>query len=68
MIEIVKTGPCKDCDLAELYLDTIHVDGFYESHELYSIHCRHEKVCEGYRKILESERKGRERDAGVRNS
>lgn len=40
MIEIKKTGRCKDCNYADLYLDCI---GSYDS--LYLIHCRHENAC-----------------------
>ena len=48
MIEIKMSGMCKGCSLSELYLDTTHVYGFYGYENIYSIHCRHEKVCAKY--------------------
>lgn len=54
MIEIKKTGLCKDCNHADLYLDNVTGEswdgGTYNI--LYSIHCRHEAACIENKNVL----------------
>lgn len=54
MIEIKKTGRCKDCNYADLYLESIMGEsldgGSYNI--LSSIHCRHENACTENENVL----------------
>ncbi len=54
MIEIKKTGRCKDCNYADLYLDSITGESFDGGsyNILCSIHCRHEAVCNENKNVL----------------
>lgn len=47
MIEIKKTGMCKDCNHADLYLDSVTAESWDGDRYniLCSIHCRHEAAC-----------------------
>lgn len=47
MIEIKKTGRCKDCNHADLYLDSITGESFDGGRYNIScsIHCLHENAC-----------------------
>lgn len=47
MIEIVRSGPCEDCEHIELYLDQIEISDLNKQRHIhYEVHCVHEDICD----------------------
>lgn len=46
MIEIKMSGLCEGCDKADLTLDCMELENFYETKKEWTIKCIHNEACE----------------------